>query len=152
MKKIVEQYSQTISEISILKQMDEILLITSIKEGSWSIREIIAHLYGWDDYNLKHMIGSMAPGANLPAFPDHDAQNERAVESLKNKTVYEIIDLFTDRRKECVDAILKVEPKTRFTIGGGKRAFSAESFIKIFVKHDAHHLGQIDAFMKKTLT
>lgn len=147
MSKVFTEYSKTIDEVSKLKEADEQILVTPIKEEAWSIREIIGHMYYWDDYNLHNMISQMTNGANLPAFPDHDAQNEKAVQSLEGQSVYQIIDLFIKRREEFLDTVRKVDKQDRFTIGTGKRAFSAESFVKIFVKHDAHHLKQIENFL-----
>lgn len=147
MSKVFTEYSKTIDEVSKLKEADEQILVTPIKEEAWSIREIIGHMYYWDDYNLHNMISQMTNGANLPAFPDHDAQNEKAVQSLEGQSVYQIIDLFIKRREEFLDTVRKVDKQDRFTIGTGKKAFSAESFVKIFVKHDAHHLKQIENFL-----
>ncbi|WP_077604779.1 DinB family protein [Oceanobacillus sojae] len=147
MSKVFTEYSKTIDEVSKLKEADEQILVTPIKEEAWSIREIIGHMYYWDDYNLHNMISQMTNGANLPAFPDHDAQNEKAVQSLEGQSVYQIIDLFIKRREEFLDTVRKVDKQDRFTIGSGKRAFSTESFVKIFVKHDAHHLKQIENFL-----
>ncbi|GGP12118.1 DinB family protein [Oceanobacillus neutriphilus] len=147
MGKVFTEYSKTIDEVSRLKEADEQILVTPIKEDAWSIREIIGHMYYWDDYNLQNMVSQIANGANLPAFPDHDAQNEKAVQSLEGQSVYQIIDLFIKRREEFLNAVRKVDKQDRFTIGSGKRAFSAESFVKIFVKHDAHHLKQIEIFL-----
>lgn len=147
MSKVFTEYSKTIDEVSKLKEADEQILVTPIKEEAWSIREIIGHMYYWDDYNLHNMISQMTNGSNLPAFPDHDAQNEKAVQSLEGQSVYQIIDLFIKRREEFLDTVRKVDKQDRFTIGTGKKAFSAESFVKIFVKHDAHHLKQIENFL-----
>ncbi|MFD1413222.1 DinB family protein [Oceanobacillus jeddahense] len=147
MSKVFTEYSKTVDEVSKLKELDEQTLVTPIKENAWSIREIIGHMYYWDDSNLHNMISQMQNGANLPAFPNHDAQNEKAIQSLEGQTVYQIIDLFLARREDFLEAIRKVDKQDRFTIGNGKRAFSSESFVKIFVKHDAHHLKQIDYFL-----
>ncbi|MCT1902425.1 DinB family protein [Oceanobacillus sojae] len=147
MSKVFTEYEKTINEVSKLKEADEQSLVTPIKKNAWSIREIIGHMYYWDDYNLHNMVSQMHHGVNLPAFPDHDAQNEEAIQSLEGQSVYQIIDLFIERREEFLDAARKVDKQDRFTIGDGKRAFSAESFVKIFVKHDAHHLKQIENFL-----
>ncbi len=40
-----------------------------------------------------------------------------------------------------MERISEIEEDARFTIiGEGKRQFSSESFINIFVQHDIHHL------------
>ena len=147
MNKNLDQYQKSLDKIASLKQIDEQLLVTPIKEGAWSIREIVGHLYGWDNYNLQHMVSNMSQGADLPAFPDHDSQNVQALQGLQGKSVQEIIKLFIEKRQEIIGALAQLDTKTRFTIGGGKRAFSPESFVKIFVKHDHHHFVQIDEYL-----
>ncbi|CEI81976.1 hypothetical protein J18TS1_16140 [Oceanobacillus oncorhynchi subsp. incaldanensis] len=147
MSNVFTAYESTIAAVSELKKVEEQTLNTPIKEDAWSIREIIGHMYYWDDYNLHNMVSQMQQGANLPAFPDHDTQNEKAIQSLEGKTVDEIIELFMERRKQLLEKIRTVDKNDRFTIGSGKRKFSAESFLKIFTKHDEHHLKQIKDFL-----
>src|SRR6476660_229432 len=139
MNKTIKQFEELIDQCKTYKELDEKLLATPINEGGWSIREIIGHLYGWDKYNLMYMVPNMRHGADLPEFPDHDDQNESVINRLQDHSVYEVIDLFLKNRKELIQMISSVNPEDRFTIGGKKRAFSAESFLKIFVKHDVHH-------------
>jgi len=147
MSNVFTAYESTIGAVSELKKVEEQTLNTPIKEDAWSIREIIGHMYYWDDYNLHNMVSQMQQGANLPAFPDHDTQNEKAIQSLEGKTVDEIIDLFMERREQLLEKIRTVDKNDRFTIGSGKRKFSTESFLKIFTKHDEHHLKQIKDFL-----
>ncbi|MFA1820211.1 DinB family protein [Virgibacillus oceani] len=144
MNKTLNEFEKTIGEISKLKNVENDRLLDPIQEGKWSIREIVGHLYYWDKHNLESMVAKMTDGANLPPFPDHDQQNEEAIAYLNGESVNAIINSFIAMRKELIESISKVEDNTRFTIGKGKRKFSAESFIKIFVKHDVYHLQQIN--------
>ena len=143
MKKILLEFEETINAIKKLKDVQESQLIEPISKGKWSIREIVGHLYYWDKYNLEKMVPKMANGANLPQFPNHDQHNKEAISYLRDHSVEFIINAFIKTRKELIESISKVEEDVRFTIGKGKRQFSGESFIKIFVKHDIHHLQQI---------
>lgn len=147
MNKTIKQFGELIDQCKTYKALDEKVLTTPVNEGGLSIREIIGHLYGWDKYNLMYMVPNMRHGADLPAFPNHDDQNESVLDGLKDKSVYEIIDLFLESRNELIQMISCVNPENRFTIGGKKRAFSAESFLKIFVKHDVHHDKQMKQYL-----
>ena len=149
MKKLLKQYEETIEDIRQLKDVQESKLKEPISKGKWSIREIVGHLYYWDKYNLEKMIPFMKDGASLPPFPNHDEHNEEAISYLTDYTVEAIIDVFIDTRKELIESISKVDEDIRFTIGSGKRKFSAESFIKIFANHDIHHLQQINEKLKR---
>lgn len=144
MKKTLSQFNKTIDDISNLKEVSEVKLCEPISEGKWAIREIVGHLYYWDKFNLENMLPLMIEGADLPKFPEHDKHNKEAMTFLKNDSVKSIIDNFVVTRKELKDRISSVDENIRFTIGGGERQFSGESFIKIFIKHDIHHLKQIN--------
>ncbi|MEI3606571.1 DinB family protein [Pseudogracilibacillus sp. SE30717A] len=144
MKKILMEFEETIDAIKKLKDVQESKLNEPISKGKWSIREIVGHLYYWDKYNLEKMVPIMANGVNLPQFSNHDQHNKEAILYLRDKTVESIIDAFIETRKELIDSISEIEEDVRFTIGKGKRQFSGESFIKIFLKHDIHHLQQIN--------
>ena len=144
MNKTLSQFENTIEEISNLKKLHNSQLLEPISEGKWSIREIVGHLYYWDKYNLEQMVPKMSEGANLPVFPDHDQQNNEAILYLRNQSVESIINDFICTRRELIEGILLLDGDVKFTIGNGKRQFSSESFIKIFIKHDAHHLKQIN--------
>lgn len=140
-------YKKMINEVALLERENELVLLLPIKENKWSIREIIGHLYHWDDYNLQTMVSQMRNGAILPNFPDHDQHNQKGLQSLEGKTAHQILTLFIEKRQAIIEAIEKIDMMDRFTIGSSKRAFSSETFIKIFVKHDAHHLKQIKDFL-----
>lgn len=148
MIKTLNQFEKTIDEIIKLKELDNALLNEPIHEGKWSIREIVGHLYYWDKFNLEQMVPKMIEGAILPEFPDHDQHNKEAIANLKNKSVETVINDFANTRRELIKSLLNLDDEVRFTIGKGKRQFSGESFIKIFVKHDAHHLKQINEKLK----
>lgn len=144
-KNIVNQFEKTVDEIIKLKEVSQPVLVEPIKEGKWSIREIVGHLFYWDKYNLEQMVPLMSDGAKLPPFPNHDQHNEEAITYLENfRSVDTIIDSFAQTRKELIDRLTALDEDVRFTIGTGKRKFSPESFVKIFLKHDLHHLKQME--------
>ncbi|OLS38102.1 hypothetical protein BTR22_06265 [Alkalihalophilus pseudofirmus] len=144
MNKTLISYHQTIEPIKSLAVYPASSLTEPIGKDKWAIREIIAHMYYWDHFILQKMVPQMAEGADLVAFPDHDSHNSEGLKLLENESVRSIIDRFSNVREELVQRLSELEPDVRFTIGGGKRQFSPESFVKIFVKHDQHHLKQIN--------
>lgn len=143
MNKTLSQFEKMVDNILDLKEISEDKLSEPYKKGKWSIREIVGHLYYWDKFNLEKMVPLMVQDADLPKFPDHDQHNKEAITYIKDYSVETIIDKFVLTRKELTERISSLDGDVRFTIGGSKRKFSGESFIKIFVKHDAHHLKQI---------
>lgn len=128
----------------MLKEHEEHKLLNPIKEGKWSIREIIGHLYYWDKFISEQHIPFMEQGANLIAFPDHDSHNNEGIQYINNfKNVATLIDKFVYTRNQIFEAIHSIKSDIRFTIGSGKRHFTLESYFCIFSKHDVHHLEQI---------
>ena len=144
MNKTLSQFEKMVDHIVELKEVTEELLREPIKEGKWSIIQIVGHLYYWDKFNLEKMVPFMEDGADLPAFPDHDQHNEEAMSFIEDHSVDSIINSFVVTRNELNERISRIDKDVRFTIGGGKRKLSGESFIKIFLKHDSHHLKQIN--------
>lgn len=148
MNKTFQEFAKTLNVVQMLCETDEHILLEPIGEGKWSRKEIIAHLYYWDKFNLEVMVPKMSDGANLPSFPDHDDYNKLAVEALEKDTVHTIIQYFVETRNELLQKINNIPSDIRFTIGKGKRQFSPESFMKMFLKHDAHHIKQINGKLK----
>ncbi|UOE95852.1 DinB family protein [Alkalihalobacillus sp. LMS39] len=143
MNKTLQQFQVTIEEVIQFQDMNEELLCEPLSVGKWSIREIIGHLYYWDKFNLELMVPYMQDGNDLPPFPNHDELNHEGIRMLKDHSVKDIITLFISTRKELITQISTIDENVRFTIGGGKRKLSTESFVKIFLKHDSHHLKQM---------
>lgn len=139
----IQDLEKMIQKVESIRSVNNEVLQEPIKEGKWSIREIIGHLYGWDHYNVEEMVPLMKHEERLPEFPDHDLFNAQVIQGLDGVSVEEIIAIFIDERKKLVEGLENVDPNARFTIGSGKRRFSAESFSKIFVVHDNDHLKQI---------
>lgn len=142
--KAINSYQETTKELATLKETAEQKMLEPIKEGKWSIREIIGHLYYWDKFILEQHIPFMVQGANLIAFPDHDSHNNEGIQYISRfKNVAALIDEFVHTRDQLFEAIDSIPSDIRFTIGSGKRQISIESYISIFSKHDIHHLEQI---------
>ncbi|WP_026691387.1 DinB family protein [Alteribacter aurantiacus] len=143
--KTLMQFEKTADEVAALGKAPKEALLNPIEAGKWTPREIICHMFYWDKFNKEQMVPHMADGARLPAFPDHDKHNAEGLEYLKKcEDPEEVIDLFVKVRNELVSEFESLNPDMRFTIGEGKRQFSPESFVKMFVKHDQHHLKQMD--------
>ena len=149
MDKTIRQFEEIIDTIVELRDVSEARLCEPIKDGKWSIIQIVGHLYYWDKFNLEQMVPKMADDVNLPKFPDHDQHNKEAMTFIEDHSVKSIIESFILTRKELIDNASRLDKDIRFTIGNGKRKYSVESFIKIFMKHDAHHLKQITEKLQK---
>ncbi|WP_242615219.1 DinB family protein [Paenibacillus solani] len=142
--KAIISYQDTTKEIAMLKENEEYKMLDPIKEGKWSIREIIGHLHYWDKFILEQHIPFMAQGANLIAFPDHDFHNNEGIQYISSfKNVVALIHEVVYTRNQLFEAIDSINSDLQFTIGSDERPFTIESYISIFSEHDIHHLEQI---------
>ncbi|WP_417900440.1 DinB family protein [Bacillus haimaensis] len=133
-----------------LHTLPEEKLMKNTEHIKWSIREIIGHIYYWDKFLLDVMVPEMYEGAALPEFPDHDTYNEKSMKHIiKFTSTNELINEFALTRENLLQKIEAIPANTAFTIGKGKRAFSPNTFMAMFVEHDDHHIKQIEAFLKR---
>lgn len=138
-------YDQTAEAILKYKEFDEQRLLEPISEGKWSVKEIIGHLYYWDKFILQNHVPFMNEGANLDAFPNHDLHNREAIEYISVfTTTGSLIDEFVLNRRILIKAISGIDSNAKFTIGSGKRQFTVDKYLKIFIDHDSHHLKQMN--------
>ena len=148
----LNQFGKTIEEFLKLKEYPEYLLNVPVSEGKWSIREIVGHIFYWDKFNMETMVTNMSNGAKLPPFPDHDSQNKEAVSYIdKFDSIASIIDAFMETREQLIEIITGIDESVVFKIENEPYEFSIESFVELFVEHDAHHMKQIQKHLNKCL-
>ncbi|MBD7969595.1 DinB family protein [Paenibacillus gallinarum] len=142
---IASVYEKIIEELVKYKEIDDRQFLEPISESKWSIREIIGHLLYWDKFILERHVPFMNDGGKLSAFPDHDSHNKEAIEYISVfETTRSLIDEFVLNRKLLIEKISEIESSAKFTIGKGKRQFTVDKYLKIFIEHDIHHLKQIN--------
>ncbi|MCM3784568.1 DinB family protein [Neobacillus mesonae] len=143
--KTAVDYGKMVVEILKFKELDDHCFLEPISKGKWSVKEIIGHLYYWDKFILEQHIPSMNEGANLRAFPNHDSHNKEAIEYINVfNTTRSLIDEFVLNRRLLIEKISKIDSNDKFTIGSGKRLYTIDKYLKIFIDHDMHHLKQIN--------
>ncbi|WP_253905510.1 DinB family protein [Bacillus sp. THAF10] len=145
----IKQYEKTIDRIIEIKEATHEKWNNAIAEGKWSIMQIVGHIYYWDKYILEIVIPQLQDGADLPPFPDHDLYNEEAMNFIRDFSNEHLVNAFVKTRKDLVEELSKIDQDVRFTINGSKRRYSTDSFIRMFLEHDEHHLKQIQEFSQK---
>ncbi|CAG7609884.1 hypothetical protein PAESOLCIP111_01216 [Paenibacillus solanacearum] len=140
----VLNYGNTIEQLSRFKGLHEHRFLEPINEGKWSVKEIIGHLFYWDKFILEKHVPFMHQGAVLISFPDHDEHNSEAIQYIRAfSTTRSLIDEFVEKRRQLIDKMSGIDIDVEFTIGSGKRQFTMEKYVNIFIEHDNHHLKQI---------
>jgi len=144
--------SELLTEVAALspKERDTVFL------GIWSVRELLAHLAGWDYANLEAAKSILA--GKLPAFyeqKDRDWQtyNAMLVKKYKSNNFRELRATLKDSQKKLVDYLQTVPPE-EFNRDFGVRFRGYRVTIQRLLEADIkdvqiHHQQIVDFFGRK---
>ncbi|MGF2615883.1 DinB family protein [Rossellomorea vietnamensis] len=133
----------------------------SIAEGSWSIKQIITHMYRWDLYLLEEVLPSAVAKKEV-SFPSHNEYNAESQEYSKTVGIEDLLqqsillrgqlikELETEKFKIMLDEPITVNGLTHCP--NTKTRYSLTYLMHEFVDHDKHHTWQITDFLKLTQT
>jgi len=144
--KPIEQLQAFIPYIEELRNYPDIFWEQPIAPGKWTLKELVCHLWNWDRYSVDTMVPIMGHGALLPAFVDVEEHNAEArVLARSFASPADLVEAFVGIRTALIRQIAeKYDSQVRFTIGGGKRKYSYDSYMEIFTHHDEQHKEQIE--------
>ncbi|HEY2491732.1 MAG TPA: hypothetical protein VGI33_02220 [Paenibacillus sp.] len=102
----------------------------------------------WDNNILEMMVPNMAEGAKL-FFVDIEKHNHEATVFAKSYTILDVlIDDLIKTRLQMLELLKeKYDDTTKFTIDN--RNYTYKEFVNLFIHHDAHHIKQVEAFLKQ---
>ncbi|MFS1512214.1 DinB family protein [Chengkuizengella sp. SCS-71B] len=131
-----------------LKKLEQETIYQPIAENKWSIAEIISHLMFWDRYILQERIPIMVPNASLKSDVNVNEMNNKASEYTRSEVSFnEIIDSLIDCRESIVSILEeKSEEELSSTFKINDKELNLISYFKGTLKHDAHHMQQINHF------
>lgn len=66
--KTIKDFNNFISYVESLRDLPENFWTKPIAPGKWTLKELVCHLWNWDQYSLDKMIPLMESGAKLPDF------------------------------------------------------------------------------------
>ena len=92
--------------IHAIEGLSEAEITQSPVEGSWTIKDLLAHLAAWEKSCLIPLHSYAAGGVFVPeAIPDHLVWNEAQAQRWQGQTLAEIMAEYHDIRKEMVELI-----------------------------------------------
>jgi len=124
--------------------------------GTWSIKDLLAHLAGWDHANLLAVQEILA--GQIPSFYeyyDHDwrSYNARLVDKYKRDNINELIQLVEDSHEVLIEC-LKGLPAEEYQKDRGLRVKGYKIIIshllQVEIKDENEHLIQIEIFLGET--
>jgi hypothetical protein len=149
---LVETRQNILAEASRLsdEERDQVFL------GIWSVKELLAHLIGWDETNL-HAVKSVVEG-QLPAFyeyRDHDWQtyNAMLVKKHKRDSFQKLLGAVKGSQKTLIEFLQSVPPE-HFNKDFGVRfrgyKVTIQRLLEAEWKDEQAHLQQITEFFRQT--
>ena len=145
---ILSHYEQSILWVKGLGELSEEQWRTPIKEGKWSVAEIIGHLIPWDAFILHDRIPYLFKDVDLPKGPDAQAVNDQAASESRERTKEETIEQFAGTRQALLSAINGMNDElwtTELVIG--QSVLSLAAYFQGMIEHDNHHFEQIKTVM-----
>ncbi|PLS17093.1 hypothetical protein CVD28_13645 [Bacillus sp. M6-12] len=147
----IEKYEQFNVFVISLKDIPADLWLCPIKEGKWSIGEIVSHFYYWEKFILEERLQKFLSGEKDFVKPDVELMNQAASEFAKSGASREtIINLFTESRSQ-IAALLTSLPAEVLDceISFGSNPITIRKYIIGFEEHDQHHKRQIEEFLQE---
>lgn len=138
------------SQTSITSQLDEIDKNRKIYP-LWTIREIIAHLSGWDD-SVIGMLNALLKGETppVPAALGTDVYNAETVSTREGLSYDHVIREYYSTREKLNSLIRQADDRilTKTSILPWGEEGSIEMLVRFFSEHEAEHAEDIKKFIK----
>lgn len=149
---LVKARRDILAEISVLSKADR----EQIFLGVWSVKDLLAHLAGWDFTNMQSVTSVLT--GNLPSFyeyHDRDWQtyNAMLVAKYKKNSFRELLATVKNSQKELIK-ILGSVPSEDFNRDFGVRfrgyKVTIQRLLEAEIKDEQVHCRQIVDFFKET--
>ena len=147
---LVEARQNILAEMSKLSepQQDQVFL------GVWSVRDLLAHLIGWDDTNRKAVKSILA--GQVPSFyehRDHDWQTYNAMLVRKHKrgSFQELLTTARASQKRLIEFLQTIPPENfnkDFSVRFRGYKVTIQRLLEAERKDEQVHLEQITDFFK----
>jgi hypothetical protein len=122
--------------------------------GIWSIRELLAHLAGWDVTNLEAVKDILA--GKVPVFYDHydhdwQSYNAKLVGTYEQATVQELLSLMQDSHSQLLEFLQSVPAEDflkDFGLQTRGQKVTIQRLLEAELKDELIHSEQIIEFFK----
>lgn len=144
--------SAYIETIERLKKLDDQqALLKPIATGKWSVLDILCHIWLWDEYILKEMLPKIRTG-EAAYFPGHESVNSQVRFYTESKEPAELLQTLIDTRFRLIAGFEAYLDTGVASFAVGTKVCSPTSFLDSYiVKHDLHHIRQIEACLGLSL-
>lgn len=147
--KILKHHQNFINLMKDLNNLDEQLLRKPIAEGKWSIIEIIAHFYPWDEFILQHRIPYLFMNKHLPKSPNTKDLNTKSASLARTEDIEIIFKKCIHIRNRLLNQIKQI-PDDNWLIEFhiNQSSLTLYKYLNGLMKHNLHHIKQIKSTLK----
>lgn len=140
----------TLSRREIRQAIDQIDPTSQIYPG-WQLRELLAHIAGWDQL-LAKCLSAHANGERFsrPGFPETDEFNRQSIEARADLSTEQVSADWETRREELI-AVLGAMPPERFEqplIFPWGQVGTVEDILRGFASHERRHAEEMVALIR----
>lgn len=151
MKRLLDMLNESHNEMRGTVQGVD-LEIPAQEDGSWQIRDVLAHLAAWDQEVVKSIIAfKEGKEYSIPNF-NEDAYNSKATLEMRGLTGQEVVEEWEQAREDFKAAIEDLSPQ-QFTgvmlYPWGDERGDITLLVKYMVEHDEEHLIEIREAAKR---
>ncbi|MEK4628596.1 DinB family protein [Solibacillus sp. FSL R7-0682] len=141
---IITHQTDFINFVQQLKNYNDQELRKPIEEDKWSVIEIIAHFFPWDEFIMQQRLPYFFKETTFPPGPNADEVNYEAALLARSNTIQSTIDKCLLVRRELVQ-ILTTLPEEKWFVEMkiNQSPLTIYSYFKGLMKHDLHHIEQI---------
>lgn len=146
---ILEHQYNFIDYIKSIRSLNEQILRAPIRNGKWSVIEIIGHFHPWDEFVLQNRLTYFLTNSSLPPSPNTDELNYHSAQLSKNNSILHTIEKCIRIRTELVETLNQLpEENWLAELKINQSTLSLYSYFKDLMEHDLHHMNQIQSFLK----
>jgi uncharacterized damage-inducible protein DinB len=124
--------------------------------GVWSVKDVLAHLVGWDETNCQ-ALDELAAGIFPSFYQFHDADwqsfNARLVQTYRVEPFSALLEAAEASHRRLCEQVLALTAETLLSLKaarpGGKRTISARYLLDYEARDDRVHTAQLEAFLRQ---
>ena len=141
---ILNHQKNFINFVESLQYLDEYVLRQPIREGKWSIIEIIGHFYFWDEFVLQKRLPYILTGNPLPPSPNANVLNKQSSLLARHENVHRTIEKCILIRTTLMEALNAIPDENWFVeFNINQTRLTLYEYLKGLMEHDIHHINQI---------
>ena len=108
-------------------------------QSDWSIKDLIAHIFWWEQYAVKRVV-ELRAGASTVSDTDYNALNQQVFEQYKDHPLAEIVTIFEASLAPVVDQIMALtEDELNDT---SKPSMSGISLLNVYISNTFGHYAE----------